>query len=585
MREIFKGIKKYAPKLAATYILYVLSTLCTVALPTLMTGVVDNGINAGDMQYVYKACALMAAVTVLDVGLIIFSFKLGNEAILRFNHDLRVRVFDKVLKMPPKKVKKYGVGGLLTRSLDDIDRICDVAGTVLSVLASIPITLIAGTALAFRKSPLLAAVLLAFTPIVVLVVFLCGRNTHKHWHIADEEIDKQNTLIRARLSGIRVVRAFNQEGTEQAKIERATRRMSKSIVRGNMRAELVAPISMFVLNAATVLIVIIGAKQITKPDTLLTAGGVLAVIEYVGMITSGILNVSYFLSEIPRFRTNCGRVKELLTAEDENEGFYGGELRADGSIRFENVGFSYTGDGLAIFGITAEINAGETVAFIGGTGSGKSTLVRLICGLDTPTEGKIFFGNKDISAYSPIEIRKNISCVRQRDVVFSGTLKNSVDSAEAHTEAEVRSALTDGQMQSFFEEKEEGLEYPLGERGRNLSGGQKQRVCISRALLKDALIYIFDDSFSALDFLTEARLRAALKKRLAGKTQLIVTQRVSTARSCDKILVFDGGKLAAVGCHDQLIKTCPLYREIHLSQSGEELQGQEATEGENERKE
>ena len=569
MREIFKGVKKYVPRLVVTYVLYVLSTLCAVALPTLMTGVVDNGINAGNMQYVYKACAAMAAVTVLDVGLIVFSYKLGNDAIIGFNHDLRVRIFGKVLRMSAKEVKKYGVGGLLTRSLDDADRICDVVGTVLSMMASIPITLIAGTVLAFRKSPLLAGILLAFTPIVALVVFLCGRNTHKHWRIADEEIDKQNTLISARLSGIRVVRAFNQEETEQGKIERATRRMSKSIVRGNMRAELIAPISMFVLNVATVLIIVVGAQQITKPNTLLTAGGVLAVIEYVGMITTGILDVSYFLSEIPRFRTKCGRVKELLTAKDENEGFASGKsLQADGSIRFENVGFSYTGDGLVLSGVTAQIKAGETVAFIGGTGAGKSTLVRLLCGLDTPTEGKIFFGDEDISLYPPVEIRKNISCVRQRDVVFSGRLRSSVDAAGTHIDDEVLSALADGQLQSFLEEKEEGLKYALGERGRNLSGGQKQRVCISRSLLKDAPIYIFDDSFSALDFLTESRLRAALKKRLAGKTQLIVTQRVSTARSCDKILVFDGGKLVAVGTHEHLVESCALYREIHLSQSG-----------------
>ncbi len=570
MREIFKEIKKYAWALAGTFVLYVLSTLCMVALPTLMTSVVDNGINAGNMRYVYIACALMAAVTVLDVLFSVFAYKLGNKAFLGFSHDLRTRVFGKILTMPPKTLKKYGAGGLLTRSLDDVDRIGDVAGTVLSVFATIPVTLIAGTVLAFRKSPLLAGVLLAFTPVVVLVVFLCGRNTHKHWNVAEEEIDKQNALIRARLSGIRVVRAFNQEGTEQAKIEAATRRMSKSMVRGNMRAELIAPISTFVLNAATVLIIAIGAKQITEPNTLLTAGGVLAVIEYVGMITSGILSVSYFLSEIPRFRTNCGRVSEILHAENENDGYGADELEADGSIRLENVGFSYTGDGLALSGVTARIEAGETVAFIGGTGSGKSTLVRLLCGLDKPTEGEIYFGEKDISLYSPAQVRKHISCVKQRDVVFSGALKGSVD-AQAHTDEEVLSALSDGQLQAFLEEKEEGLDYLIKERGSNLSGGQKQRVCIARALLKDASVYVFDDSFSALDFLTEARLRAALKARLAGKTQIIVTQRVSTASTCDKILVFDGGRLIAVGQHEQLLRSCALYREIHRSQTGENI--------------
>ncbi len=568
MREIFKGIKKYVLPLLLTFLLNVLSTLCMVALPTLMTSVVDNGINAGDMAHVYTACAWMAVVTVADVIFTVVSAKLGNHAILSFTHELRTRVFNKIINMPSKEVKKYGTGALLTRYVDDVDRIGDVTGTVLTMLATIPIMLIAGTVLAFRKSAALASILLAFTPIVLVVVFLCGRNTHKHWNDAEEQIDKQNALIRSRLSGIRVVRAFNQEGTEQAKIEKATRSMSKSMVRGNMRAELIAPISMFVLNAATVLILAVGAKQITDPGTLLTAGGVLAVIEYVGMITTGILNVSYFLSEIPRFRTNCGRITVLLSAKDENDGFDNTAPQADGSIRFENVGFSYTGEGLAIAGITATVKAGETVAFIGGTGSGKSTLVRLLCGLDRPTEGEIYFGEEKLSQYAPEKIRQCISCVRQRDVVFSGTLQQSVDSEAKHTEEEVISALFDGQMQDFIEDKEEGIGYGIGERGRNLSGGQKQRVCISRALLKDAPIYIFDDSFSALDFLTESRLRARLKTRLAGKTQIIVTQRVSTAKTCDKILVFDAGRLLAVGTHEQLLQSCPLYKEIHLSQTG-----------------
>lgn len=568
MREIFKGIKKYIFPLCAVFVLYVLSTLCMVALPTLMTNVVDQGIHTGDLEYVYKACALMAIVTVADVGLTVASYKIGNNAILSFNHDLRIRIFEKVLSMSPKALKKYDVGALLTRSIDDTDRVGDVLGTIISILSSIPVTLIAGTVLAFRKSAALASILLAFTPIVVLVVFLCSRNTHKHWDIAEKQIDKQNALIRSRLSGIRVVRAFNQEPTEQKKIEDATRLMSKSIVRGNMRSELIAPISMFILNVATILIIAIGAKQMTMPDTLLTAGGVLAVIEYVGMITTGILNVSYFLAEIPRFRINCNRLSEILHTENENEGFDLQGLKADGSIRMENVGFSYTGEGLALSGVTASIEKGETVAFIGGTGSGKSTLVRLLSGLEKPTVGKIYFGDKDISLFAPTDVRACVSCVRQRDTVFSGKLKESVDTARTNTDESVYSALRDGQLQGFLEEHKEGLAYSIEERGGNLSGGQKQRVCISRALLKDAAVYIFDDSFSALDFLTEARLRARLKKRLAGKTQIIVTQRVSTAKTCDKIFVFDAGKLLAVGKHEALLNDCELYREIHLSQMG-----------------
>ena len=568
MKQIFKDIKKYILPLLVVTLLNVLSTLCMVALPTLMTSVVDNGIQQKDLSHVYTACIWMAAVTAADVVLSVLSYKIGNKAILGFNHDLRVRVFEKVLSMPTQKLKTFNAGALLTRAIDEVDRIGDVIGALVSMLSSIPVTLIAGTVLAFRKSAALAGILLAFTPIVLFVVYLCGHNTHKHWLVTDEEIDKQNALIRSRLSGIRVVRAFNQEPTEQAKIEQATRRMSKSIVKGNIRAELVAPISMFVLNVATVLIVAVGAKQITMPDTLLTAGGVLAVIEYVGMITSGILSVSYFLTEIPRFHTNCQRVSELLSAEDENANYDGAPLHTNGEIRLENVGFSYSGDALALSGVTATIHAGETVAFIGGTGSGKSTLVRLLCGLDVPREGNIYFSGQDITQFSPLQVRKNISCVRQRDVVFSGTLQQSVDASSAHTDAEVLDALYDGQMQAFVEEQDKGLDYAIGERGGNLSGGQKQRVCITRALLKDAPIYIFDDSFSALDFFTESRLRARMKKRLKGKTQIIVTQRVATAKKCDKIFVFDKGTLVAAGNHEQLVKTCALYREIHLSQTG-----------------
>ena len=568
MKRIFLHFKKYIFRLSLVVLCNILSTLCVIALPTLMTSVVDNGILAADLSNVYTACGWMAVVTVLDAVFVILAYKIGNKAMLEFNHDLRVRVFEKVLSMPSRALKEYNTGALLTRSIDEVDRIGDVIGSLVYMLSSIPIMLIAGTVLAFRKSAALAAILLAFTPIVILVVYLCGRNTHKHWEIAEEEIDKQNALIRSRLSGIRVVRAFNQEPTEQAKIERATRRMSKGIVNGNLRAELVAPISMFVLNVATVVIIAVGAKQITQPNTLLTAGGVLAVIEYVGMITNGILNVSYFLAELPRFRTNCKRVSKLLAAEDENDGFARAPLQTDGSIRLENVGFSYTGEGMALSGVTADIQAGETVAFIGGTGSGKSTLVRLLCGLDAPTQGKIYFSGQDVSAFAPAQIRKNISCVRQRDVVFAGTLKQSVDTANTHTDEQTLSALCDGQMQGFLEDKTEGLAYAVTERGGNLSGGQKQRVCITCALLQDRPIYIFDDSFSALDFLTESRLRARLKKRLAGKTQIIVTQRVSTARKCDKILVFDKGALLAVGKHEELLQDCLVYREIYLSQTG-----------------
>jgi ABC-type multidrug transport system fused ATPase/permease subunit len=208
------------------------------------------------------------------------------------------------------------------------------------------------------------------------------------------------------------------------------------------------------------------------------------------------------------------------------------------------------------------------VAFIGGTGAGKSTLVRLLCGLDEPTEGKILFDDQDISLYKRKEIRRNVSCVLQKDTVFSGQVREMVGGGRSYSDEEVLSALSDAQIAEFFQGKEEGLSYEITERGGNLSGGQKQRLTIARAILKDAPLYIFDDSFSALDFMTERNLRERLKLRLQGKTQIIVTQRVSSARQCDKIFLFDGGKLVASGGHEELLQTSSTYREIYLSQTG-----------------
>lgn len=582
MKEIYKGTKRLIFPILVCFVLNVVCTLCSVALPTLMTNVIEKGINEGNMQYVYKACVLMGVVSLVNAGLSILVYKISCDISNKYMHDLRVRVFHKAVALSAKQAKEIGSASLVTRSLEDVGTISGVSWMIVNVFSNIPITLIAGTILAFRQSVLLAAIMLAFTPVIVLVVYFCQRNTHKYWEIADKDIDTQNDLLRSRLTGIRVVRAFNQEETEQKKVEAATRHMSKSIVKGNMRAQLIAPISTFVLNLAILLIVVVSAQQMIKPSSAVTAAGVFAVTEYVGMILSGILSIGYMLAQLPQFKNKCRRVEEILTTEDENAGYVGGELRSDGHIRLENVGFAYAGDGLAISGITAEIAAGETVAFIGGTGSGKSTLVRLLCGLDRPTEGKIWFGDEDLSRYAPSEIRKNVSCVRQRDIVFSGTLRSSADTLGTHTDEELLAALRDGQMGGFVDEHAEGLDYPIEERGGNLSGGQKQRLCIARALLKEAPIYIFDDSFSALDFMTESKLRGRLKERLAGKTQIVITQRVSSAKHCDRIFVFDGGELIAQGTHDELINSCRIYREIYRSQTGEQMEEQNENEDEKE---
>lgn len=567
MKFIWKRLKKYRLPLAAAFVMLVLSTVCSVALPTLMTNIVDYGIGEKDLQYVFRTAGIMAGVAIADALLVVAAYWLETKALEAFSRDLRAEIFRKATSLSPDEFAKFGTGGLITRSIEDVDRVGEVVYTLMSALSAIPFTMIFGTVLAFRRDPLLALILFAFVPVLIAVVLPVSRKVHPLWKTSDEYMDKQNALVRSRLSGIRVVRAFNREGAEQEKIASATRVMADNIIRANVRAGLISPVCMFLLNFATVLILGVGAFRISLPSSSLTVGGILAVIEYVGMIMSGFLNISFTISEIPRVRVNCARIGEVLSAPVPSE-------RADafplsGGISLSEVSYRYPGsEGDALSGVTMDILPGERAAVIGGTGSGKSTLVRLLSGLALPTSGELRFDGRRREEMSGKNIRDGVSCVLQRDTIFSGTLRDNVAAGRQVSDDEVISALRDAQLYEFAAEREEGINYPVTQRGGNLSGGQKQRLAIARAISKPAAVYIFDDSFSALDFLTESRLRARLSERLKAKTQIVVTQRVSTAMSCDKIFVFDGGRLVASGTHAQLMETCSVYREIEKSQSG-----------------
>ena len=568
MKDIWKRLKKYRLPLVSAFVMLVLSTVCSVTLPTLMTNIVDYGINAKDIDYVYRTCAIMAAVTAADVVLVVVAYKIGQEAVAAFCGDLRAEIFANANAMSMDAFKKMGTGALITRSIEDVDRVGDVLNTLMSALSAIPFTMILGTVLAFRKDPVLALILFAFVPVILAVVVLVSRRLHPLWKLSDEYMDKQNALIRSRLSGIRVVRAFNRESAEQEKIDKATHIMAGNIINANIRAGLISPVCMLVLNLVTVLILYVGAFRITLEGSKLTVGGILAVIEYVGMIMSGIMTISFSISEIPRARVNCMRLGEVLSAESIPEATDTHLPPFKGAVSLKKVGYRYPGsEGSALSGVDMEIAAGEKVALIGGTGSGKSTLVRLLTGLSAPTEGELLFDGKPVSEISEQRIRDNVSCVLQKDTIFSGTIGENVAAGRQVSDEEINAAIEDARLAEFVDEQKEKLAYPVTQRGGNLSGGQKQRLAIARAILKPAAIYIFDDSFSALDFMTESKLRARLAERLKGKTQIIVTQRVTTAMNCDKIYVFDAGTINASGTHSQLMESCGIYREIYLSQT------------------
>lgn len=560
-------LKPYRGKIALMALAFLVSTLSDLALPAIMSEIITRGVNGQDMNFIAAASGVMLGVCVLGVGSMIAATWLLTFVVNRIYADLSREVFARVHGMDYALFNSMGTGALITRSASDIEVIGMTLQMTLSSFVSIPVLIVGGTILALWKDPFLALILFAFVPVIGGFVYLISKKMRGLWKKSDEYIDRQNSLVRSRLIGIRVVRAFNREKTEEEKTADATREMADNIIRANVRSGLISPVATFLLDLAIVAVIAVGAVRMTQSQ-ILTAADVLAVIQYLLLIASGIVSVFWFLSMIPRLRVSVNRVDEIMTAPQLPPAEDLGEPPFRGNVRCEGLCFAYEeGAGNALSDLTFTVRAGEKVAFIGGTGSGKSTLVRILIGLARPTGGKLYFDGADSALMSGQRIRSNIGCVLQRDMIFSDTLRgNVIAGREGISDEEVRSALKDAQILDFAQKN--GLDYEIAQGGVNLSGGQKQRIAIARSLIGTKPVHIFDDSFSALDFLTEANMRRALSERLKGQTQFIMTQRVSSAMSCDRIFVLDGGKIVGEGTHEQLLRSCDIYREIYLSQTG-----------------
>ena len=555
-------LKPYRGKIALMALAFLVSTLSDLALPAIMSEIITRGVNGQDMNFIAAASGVMLGVCVLGVGSMIAATWLLTFVVNRIYAELSREVFARVHGMDYTLFNSMGTGALITRSASDIEVIGMTLQMTLSSFVSIPVLIVGGTILALWKDVYLALILFAFVPVIGGFVYLISKKMRGLWKKSDEYIDRQNSLVRSRLIGIRVVRAFNREKTEEEKTADATREMADNIIRANVRSGLISPVATLLLDLAIIAVIAVGAVRMTQSQ-ILTAGDVLAVIQFLLLIVSGIVSVFWFLSMIPRLRVSLNRVDEIMTAPQIPPAEDLGEPPFRGEVRCEGLCFAYE-EGA---GLTFTVRAGEKVAFIGGTGSGKSTLVRILIGLARPTGGKLYFDGADSALMSGQRIRSNIGCVLQRDMIFSDTLRgNVIAGREGISDEEVRSALKDAQILDFAQKN--GLDYEIAQGGVNLSGGQKQRIAIARSLIGTKPVHIFDDSFSALDFLTEANMRRALSERLKGQTQFIMTQRISSAMSCDRIFVLDGGKIVGEGTHEQLLRSCDIYREIYLSQTG-----------------
>lgn len=565
-KYLFGYYGRYKLKTFIIAVLCIVSTLCSLATPALMSGIVDEGIKSGDFGTVLSFCLIMLAVAAVALFSAVWSAKVNASLANLVARDIRDDLFEKVNSLSFEEFSSIGTSSLLTRATEDVSNL-QSAGGLINTVVSVPLLLIGGLVASFIADTVLALVLLCVIPPECLIVFLLVGKMGKLWENADEYCDAQNKLVRERLYGIRVIRAFDKEEKEHSRITSATDNMAKNLVRANLFSGLITPICSCLLSLATVALVCVGYKR--AADGIIGAGKVIAVTQYVALISSALLTTFWTIAWLPQLRVCAGRIGEVLALD----GIKSSDEKPEelvGDLVLKGVSFRYPGAREnSLEDVDMTFSEGKTVGIIGGTGSGKTTLVRLLLGFYPVTNGDITLGGKSYSALSGESVRANVSCAMQKSMIFEGTIRDNIGiSRDGATDDDVYAAAQDAMMADFVDSHKEGLDYALTQSGANISGGQKQRINIARTILKKASVYVFDDSFSALDLLTEKNLRLRLNERLKGKTRVIITQRVSTARRCDYIYVLDGGKVVGGGNHEYLIGNCATYREIYRSQTG-----------------
>ena len=575
MRKLLIYLKPYRGKIALATMLMAVSAACNLLLPTLMSDILDRGVygaaQADTFSYIVSTALRMLGISMLSLLSVGSGYWIVYHVISGYTWSLRSALFRKVHTMTLEEVGRLGTSNIVTRSTHDVDTLNWVISALCGGILIIPLTFLGGVILCMRKDFQLSLVILCAVPLVIGAGLLLSKKIEHRWEVADEFCDRQNDLVRERLRGVRVIRAFNREHKAHEKVTGATRTMADNLIRANVSMAVIDPAAVFVLNVVALLVVLLGGIRMER-GTGLTAGDIFAMIQYIGIILGAIVSVSYDIVMLPHVRVAVRRLSQVTESTGLEDDRPARGLAFSGEISLDHVSFTYPGSSLpALSDVNLKIGAGEWVSVIGGTGSGKTTLTELLLAFRAPTGGTLRFDGQDSAEISAKDIRANISCALQKSMLYAGTVAENLRMGKPEaTDEELWEVLELAQIADFLREKPEGLNFKLEQAGTNISGGQKQRLAIARALLKDAPIYIFDDSFSALDFLTEAKVRKALNERLAGKTRIVITQRVVSAMHSDRIFVLADGAIAGAGTHAELLENCEIYREIYISQTGGE---------------
>jgi ATP-binding cassette subfamily B protein len=562
----------YTKPISVLVLLQLIQTIATLYLPTLNADIIDNGVVKGDTGYILQTGGIMLGVTLAQVVCAIGAVYFGARTAMALGRDMRASVFGRVQSFSAREVGHFGAPSLITRSTNDVQQVQMLVLMTFTLMISAPIMCVGGIIMALNQDVQLSLLLVAIVPVLGVVIGLIVSRMRPLFRSMQVRIDSVNRILREQISGLRVIRAFVKDTHERERFAVANEELTDTAVRVGKLMALMFPLVMMVVNISSVAVMWFGAHRIDSGG--MQIGALTAFLSYLMQILMSVMMATFMFMMVPRAEVCAERIQEVLDTETTVAPPLAPvrDLRGAGFLELRGAEFRYPGAESAVLrNVSLSARPGETTAIIGSTGSGKTTLLTLIPRLSDATDGSVLVDGVDVRDLAPELLAKTVGLVPQKPYLFSGTVASNLryGNPEA-TDEELWAALETAQAKDFVSELPEGLDAPIAQGGTNVSGGQRQRLAIARCLVRRPEIYLFDDSFSALDYATDARLRAALGRETADATVVIVAQRVSTIRDADRIIVLDEGEVVGTGTHRELMDSNQTYREIVLSQLTEE---------------
>lgn len=573
MNKVLGYLKKYWYFAVLSPLFMILEVSMDLVQPSLMSQIVDDGITQGNISLIVELGIQMLIFTVVGCCGGVLSGVFGNLAAQNFSNDLRKDAFSKVMKMSFQQTDKFTIGSLVTRLTNDITACQDFVGMALRMMVRTLMQFVGGIVMVLSINATFGYILLFTLPIQIVVIILVLRKGAPLFSVVQGKLDRVNSVVQENVSGARVVKAYTREDYEYARFCRANDDLVSTNLRVQKLMALLVPILSILMNASVIAVIYIGGEPVRNAAADAQVGSIMAAITYITQILMSMMMIGMMFQQVTRAAASAARIREVLEADPViADGDFTGSAPENGTVEFRNVSFRYPGvqSGNVLNNVNFRVNKGETVAILGATGCGKTSLVSLIPRFYDATDGDVFVDGVNVRDYKLDDLRRKIGFVLQKSELFSETIEQNIrwGDPEATDEA-VKRAAEIAQADEFISGFTDGYKDMITEKGSSLSGGQKQRMSIARAIVKNPEILIFDDSMSALDLATDAKLQKTLREQLKGTTVIMIAQRVASVMRADKIAVIDNGTIVAFDNHENLLKNCDVYRDIYNSQMRE----------------